>query len=287
MVGDPELLDEFLPTTRARGAVAFPRPPARAARRSAGRARRLSRAAAAGPRRSEGPLPRRRIHRDARACACAARRRRAARSVPPEVRRAASRTGRSSPWAATGAASCTPAPISICCCSCRRRSIAEGRGRVEQFVAFLWDIGLEVGHSVRTVEECAQESAADVGVMTTLLEARLLTGNAELLARMRTALGPDHIWPVKEFFEAKVQQGDARRGRPPRHAPRAGTRRGTGGDGSGGPLREPAGLAPPHRFGALGDLAVPRRRIDGRRRGAHPHRVRRTVPGRAARDWRR
>jgi len=54
---------------------------------------------------------------------------------------------------------------------------ADGRGRVEQFVAFLWDIGLEVGHSVRTVEECAHESAADVGVMTTLLEARLLWGN--------------------------------------------------------------------------------------------------------------
>ena len=83
---------------------------------------------------------------------------------------------------------------------------AEGRGRVEQFVAFLWDTGLEVGHSVRTVEECAQESAADVGVMTTLLEARLLAGNADLLARMRVALGPDHIWPVKEFFEAKVRE---------------------------------------------------------------------------------
>jgi [protein-PII] uridylyltransferase len=83
---------------------------------------------------------------------------------------------------------------------------AEGRGRVEQFVAFLWDTGLEVGHSVRTVEECAQESAADVGVMTTLLEARLLSGNADLLREMRTALAPDRIWPVKEFFEAKVRE---------------------------------------------------------------------------------
>ncbi len=81
-----------------------------------------------------------------------------------------------------------------------------GRGRVEQFVAFLWDIGLEVGHSVRTVEECAQESAADVGVMTTLIEARLLSGNAALLMAMRTALSPSHIWPVKEFFEAKVRE---------------------------------------------------------------------------------
>ena len=57
-----------------------------------------------------------------------------------------------------------------------------GRGMVERLVTFLWDIGLEVGHSVRTVEECAQESVADVSVMTTLIEARQLAGNEELVA---------------------------------------------------------------------------------------------------------
>ncbi|TLY63304.1 MAG: [protein-PII] uridylyltransferase, partial [Gammaproteobacteria bacterium] len=87
---------------------------------------------------------------------------------------------------------------------------AQGRGIVERLVTFLWDIGLEVGHSVRTVEECAQESAADVSVMTTLLEARLLAGNAALLAEMRLALGPDRVWPVKEFFEAKLREQSAR-----------------------------------------------------------------------------
>ena len=59
---------------------------------------------------------------------------------------------------------------------------------------------------MRTVEECAQESVADVSVMTTLIEARLLAGNEELVAAMRLALGPEHVWPVKEFFEAKVRE---------------------------------------------------------------------------------
>ena len=36
-----------------------------------------------------------------------------------------------------------------------------------------------------TFAECAEESAADVGVMTTLLEARWLAGNAALLDEMR------------------------------------------------------------------------------------------------------
>ena len=80
----------------------------------------------------------------------------------------------------------------------------EGSAAVERLVAFLWDIGLEVGHSVRTVAECAEESVGNVSVMTTLLEARLLAGSAELLAAMRAALAPDRIWPVKQFFEAKV-----------------------------------------------------------------------------------
>jgi [protein-PII] uridylyltransferase len=87
---------------------------------------------------------------------------------------------------------------------------AEERACVERLITFLWDIGLEVGHSVRTVEECAQESVADVGVMTTLLEARLLTGNAALLESMRTAIGPDKVWPVRDFFEAKVREQNER-----------------------------------------------------------------------------
>ncbi|GAC1453069.1 MAG: [protein-PII] uridylyltransferase [Steroidobacteraceae bacterium] len=81
-----------------------------------------------------------------------------------------------------------------------------GRAAAESLVAFLWDIGLEIGHSVRTVAECATESAADVGVMTTLLEARLLAGDAALYAAMHAALTPERIWPVRRFFDAKVRE---------------------------------------------------------------------------------
>ena len=80
------------------------------------------------------------------------------------------------------------------------------RGELERLVTFLWDIGLEVGHSVRTIAECTQESAADVGVMTTLIEARWIAGDSSLLAAMRTALSPEHVWPVRNFFEAKVRE---------------------------------------------------------------------------------
>ena len=83
---------------------------------------------------------------------------------------------------------------------------AGGVAAIEKLVAFLWDIGLEIGHSVRTVAQCAEECVGDVGVMTTLLEARLLAGHAALLGAMRAALAPERIWPVKQFFEAKVRE---------------------------------------------------------------------------------
>ena len=85
-----------------------------------------------------------------------------------------------------------------------------GRRALELFVAFLWDIGLEVGHSVRTIEQCHEEAGKDVGIMTTLIEARHLAGSESLVAGMRSALAPAAIWPVREFFDAKVREQNER-----------------------------------------------------------------------------
>jgi [protein-PII] uridylyltransferase len=82
----------------------------------------------------------------------------------------------------------------------------EARSAIERFVTFLWDIGLEVGHSVRTLDQCCEEAAGDVGIMTTLIEARQIAGHAPLLATLHEALSPAHLWPVKAFFEAKVRE---------------------------------------------------------------------------------
>ena len=47
-----------------------------------------------------------------------------------------------------------------------------GNDCIAAFVVSLWDVGLEIGHSVRTVEQCLQEAQADLTVTTTLMEAR-------------------------------------------------------------------------------------------------------------------
>ena len=75
---------------------------------------------------------------------------------------------------------------------------------VKDFLAFLWDIGLAVGNSVRTVRECVAEARRDITVATNLMEGRLVCGSAELLARMQERTGPRRIWSSRRFFEAKM-----------------------------------------------------------------------------------
>ena len=87
---------------------------------------------------------------------------------------------------------------------------AHWRDRVAAFLAFLWDIGLEVGSSVRTVNDCVREAEADVTVVTTLMESRLLDGPPALFESMQAATGPDRLWPTRDFFEAKLAEQVAR-----------------------------------------------------------------------------
>jgi [protein-PII] uridylyltransferase len=83
---------------------------------------------------------------------------------------------------------------------------ADWQPDIERFLTFLWDIGLEVGHSVRSIDDCQRESLADISVATTLFEARLLSGPESLFAGMRRALASDRLWTSQDFFEAKVKE---------------------------------------------------------------------------------
>ncbi len=74
------------------------------------------------------------------------------------------------------------------------------------FITFLWDIGLEIGHSVRTLDECVSEATADITVATNLQEARLLAGPEALCNEQRKRCAPDQIWPSRDFFKAKLDE---------------------------------------------------------------------------------
>ncbi|MEM8547947.1 MAG: nucleotidyltransferase domain-containing protein, partial [Pseudomonadota bacterium] len=77
---------------------------------------------------------------------------------------------------------------------------------ITTFVTSLWDTGLEIGHSVRTVADCQREAGADVTIATTLMESRVLAGPAALFTTMLAATASDQIWPSREFFTAKREE---------------------------------------------------------------------------------
>ena len=62
------------------------------------------------------------------------------------------------------------------------------REKLEALIGTFWDIGLDAGHSVRTIDECFEVAAGDITVQTSLLESRLVTGNRELHRRFTRKL---------------------------------------------------------------------------------------------------
>jgi len=87
---------------------------------------------------------------------------------------------------------------------------AKTRSFIEALVRFFWDMGLEVGHSVRTLKDCVREAKNDLTVVTNLMEARLLDGDEKLFEKMRRVTHASKIWPSRKFFAAKRLEQIAR-----------------------------------------------------------------------------
>jgi [protein-PII] uridylyltransferase len=59
------------------------------------------------------------------------------------------------------------------------------RSAIERFVTACWDMGLEIGSSVRTVADCVTEAERDVTIQTALLESRLVCGARRLFKQFQ------------------------------------------------------------------------------------------------------
>ncbi|BAK76539.1 UTP-GlnB uridylyltransferase, GlnD [Pseudogulbenkiania sp. NH8B] len=82
---------------------------------------------------------------------------------------------------------------------------------ITRLIGLMWDSGLEVGHSVRTLAECLEEAAHDITIETTLLENRFLAGDAQLHQEVCTALAQQRD-PLA-FFEGKILEQQQRHNR--------------------------------------------------------------------------
>ncbi|WP_432697627.1 [protein-PII] uridylyltransferase [Marinobacterium sp. YM272] len=79
-------------------------------------------------------------------------------------------------------------------------------GSISGFLTLLWDIGLEIGSSVRTIDDCYQEAMKDITIATNLIESRTLVGNERLQEEMYERVTSEGAWTDKEFFRAKYAE---------------------------------------------------------------------------------
>jgi [protein-PII] uridylyltransferase len=79
---------------------------------------------------------------------------------------------------------------------------ADMQARIERLISLLWDLGIDIGHSVRTEAECLHEAKLDITVETALIEARLVVGSKRRFARLKRAV--DAQLDVRTFFRGKL-----------------------------------------------------------------------------------
>lgn len=86
----------------------------------------------------------------------------------------------------------------------------ECKHNIERFLTFLWDIGLEIGSSVRTVQQTVEIAETDITVATNLFESRNLVGDQSLRYELLQAITPDKFWSAEDFFRAKYVEQQER-----------------------------------------------------------------------------
>lgn len=82
---------------------------------------------------------------------------------------------------------------------------------ISAFITVLWDIGFDIGHSVRTVQQASDVASEDLSIVTNLMEARLLTGSEALFEKLNDAISPEKMWASAKFFHAKMEEQNLRR----------------------------------------------------------------------------
>ena len=82
--------------------------------------------------------------------------------------------------------------------------------QLKAFLTLLWDLKLDIGHSVRTIPECVTAAKEDITIATSLTESRTICGDKSLRPILNQQIGPDCIWDNQTFFRAKWKEQIAR-----------------------------------------------------------------------------
>ena len=78
--------------------------------------------------------------------------------------------------------------------------------QIERFLQAIFNLNLEVGHAVRDLRSCRDESRRDITVATAMFERRFITGDKTLTDKLDKAMSRRRIWPINQYFQAKFDE---------------------------------------------------------------------------------
>ncbi|WP_372765809.1 [protein-PII] uridylyltransferase [Pseudoalteromonas sp.] len=81
---------------------------------------------------------------------------------------------------------------------------------ISDFIMGLWDLGLDIGHSVRTESQAKKYATEDITIATNLLDIRCLYGNKQHSKRVRNFLYDEQGWADQAFLQAKLKEQNER-----------------------------------------------------------------------------
>lgn len=82
--------------------------------------------------------------------------------------------------------------------------------RAQRFIQDCWDIGLDVGHQITTVQACAALAGKELSVISSLLDTHVLCGRGALMDELLYAIHPLQMWNSHDYFFAKLQEQNQR-----------------------------------------------------------------------------
>jgi len=82
----------------------------------------------------------------------------------------------------------------------------ESGEKISQLITLLWDLKLDVGHSVRTIKDCLEQGKTDITIATSMIESRLLAGNQKTFEKLQNVINGEGFWPSNEFFTVKKEE---------------------------------------------------------------------------------
>ena len=95
--------------------------------------------------------------------------------------------------------------------ACNNEDIPEAvSAKIETFISTLWDLKLDLGPTVRTINEAILAARSDITIETNLLESRFITGSSAVYSQLISAIRIDSFWTSDKFFNEKITELEER-----------------------------------------------------------------------------